>query len=105
MRRYLIALAALVGLGAFATSASAQVVVDYLPPPASHVTYYDYGWLPPTYVPAYPPVVTYYRSPVIVSRPYVYSPPVVVRRPVIVTRPRVYVRGQPIRNTLRFLAP
>ena len=63
------------------------------------------------------PVATVaYREPVLMAAPVVtYSPvmtysPVIVGRPVVVGRgivgqPKIYVGGQPIRNTVRFVTP
>jgi len=80
-----------------------------------------------------PPTVTVYRPGMVVAPRYVvprtayrvYAPPVVVYRPAygpmvttyrpvapavvyprsVVVRPKVYVRGQPLRNTLRAITP
>ncbi len=80
-----------------------------------------------------PPAVTVYRPGMVVAPRYfvprtayrVYAPPVVVYRPAygpmvttyrpvapavvyprsVVVRPKVYVRGQPVRNTLRAITP
>lgn len=77
-----------------ATEADAQVVAYYGPAPVFVAP-------PPV------PVVAYYGAPVVAYTPgYYYGPaaPVVVG-PRYVVRQRVYVRGQPVRNFFRVLAP
>jgi hypothetical protein len=65
----------------------------------------------PVYVAPPVPVVTYYQAPLVTYTPGYYAGPAVVAAPVYVrpraytVRTRVYVRGQPVRNTLRVLAP
>ena len=87
-------------------------VVAYYPPavyPAPVVTYSPVVTAPVVPAPvvvAPAPAVTYYRAPVVATVPsYYYGPtPYVVGRPAVVTQ-RVYIRGQPVRNALRVLAP
>ncbi|HXT60542.1 MAG TPA: hypothetical protein VN699_18010 [Pirellulales bacterium] len=91
-----------------AAAAQAQVVTSYLPP--ATVAYAA----PPIIVAPPAPVVTYYSAPlyraplyapVVYPRRYVVPAPVVVRPRVYAVRPKVYVRGQPVRNTLRAVTP
>lgn len=90
---------------ASAQAAQAQVVSTFLPPPAIVAA-------PPVIAPpvvvAPTPVVTYYSAPVygpVLPRRYVVPAPVVVRPRSYVVRPKVYVRGQPVRNTIRAFTP
>lgn len=87
---------------ALADAAQAQVVTTFLPPPTLVTA-------PPVIVAPPAPVVTYYSvpayGPVFYPRRYVVPAPVVVRPRTYVLRPKVYVRGQPLRNTIRAVTP
>jgi hypothetical protein len=87
-----------------AAAAQGQVVTTYLPPaPVA------FAAAPPIIVAPAAPVVTYYSAPVyapvVYPRRYVVPAPVVVRPRVYTVRPKVYIRGQPLRNTLRAVTP
>lgn len=89
---------------ASAQAAQAQVVSTFLPPP----TIVAPPVIAPPVVVAPTPVVTYYSAPVygpVLPRRYVVPAPVVVRPRSYVVRPKVYVRGQPVRNTIRAFTP
>jgi hypothetical protein len=86
-----------------ASPADAQWTAFYAPAPVVYAPAPVYLAPPPLPV----PVVTYYRAPVVAYTPgYYFGPaPVYVRPRGYTVRTRVYVRGQPVRNALRVLAP
>lgn len=100
MRNCVIAFAALLICG-MAASAEAQVITTYLPPAPPVVA-------APVVVARPAPIATYYSAPALVAYPprrYVVPAPVVVAPRVYTLRPKVYVRGQPLRNTIRAVTP
>ncbi|HUY92935.1 MAG TPA: hypothetical protein VMV10_29670 [Pirellulales bacterium] len=101
MKSLFAAVAALVAFG-LADAAQAQVVTTFLPPAAIAPS-------PPVVVALPAPVVAYYSAPiygpVIFPRRYVVPAPVIVRPRTYLVRPKVYVRGQPLRNTIRAVTP
>jgi hypothetical protein len=107
MRSIVLAGALAVAVGLSTTSAQAQFWGAYYGP--APVVYGP----PPVFVAPPPvPVVTYYQAPVVAYTPgYYFGPayygpaPVYYRPRGYTVRTRIYVRGQPIRNGLRVLAP
>jgi hypothetical protein len=92
-----------------ASSVQAQVWATYYAPAP-----YLYAPAPVLVAPPPVPVVTYYQAPLVTytpgfyagPAPVYYAPaPVYVRPRGYTVRTRVYVRGQPVRNALRVLAP
>ena len=92
-----------------ASSAQAQVWATYYAPAP-----FLYAPAPVFVAPQPVPVVTYYQAPVVAYTPGYYAGPVTayyapapvyVRPRGYTVRTRVYVRGQPVRNALRVLAP